>query len=148
MKKILLLISLILGACAPKYNYYAMDPTFIEYSDRFQNTFNVENRVPIIFAEQKGNVIGSCHRYIPNSPANWIEIDPTYWGELDDLGKEELIYHELGHCVFALDHDDEFIEKDGMWIEKSIMNPYHFGSDWYYETYHQYYIDEMMSRIR
>lgn len=146
MKKIYLLTFLCLVSCGPKFHYHSMDPEFLAYSDKFETAFEVDNQVPIIFGNLNGRTVGVCHQYSPNNPANWIEIDPEYWENLSDYGRESLIFHELGHCVFGLTHDDELVYKDGIWIEKSIMNSFHFGEMWYYETYNQYYIDELMSK--
>jgi hypothetical protein len=35
-----------------------------------------------------------------------IRILETEWIRLDEAGKEELMYHELGHCILGRDHTE------------------------------------------
>lgn len=148
MKMIIAVISIFTISCGPKYpkNGYETNEAFKPFVSSFEQNMSVKNRVPVVFKNLEGSNIGLCHRYANNVSANWIEIDEDYWSYLDDMGKEELIYHELGHCVFGLDHDDSEININGNTIEKTIMNSYHFGYRWYYQTYRDYYIDELRSR--
>lgn len=47
-----------------------------------------------------------------------IEIDRSYWAEVDELEKERLIFHELGHCELNRSHDNQ-VFSNGDW--KSMM---------------------------
>ena len=50
------------------------------------------------------NTLGQC-RFTAGS--NLIEIDQFYWRTLDEVGKEFLVFHELGHCVLHREHRDD-----------------------------------------
>ncbi len=51
------------------------------------------------------NVIGQCSR--SESSQHAITIDQRYWRSANDLQREYLIFHELGHCVLGRDHTDD-----------------------------------------
>lgn len=146
MKKLLLLSLLFTIGCQeqlppPKGTF---EPEFIEYITEFENYYKVKVNVSIQFTDDiSGNTVGVCHIFTNNNPSNWIEIDKSYWEGLDYYGKQQLIYHELGHCVFGYGHDESFVNIDGYEIPKSIMHPYCFGFSWYYEEYLSYYLEEL-----
>ncbi len=52
----------------------------------------------------KSQAIGYC---IPSSILPVVYIDISTWNRLDDLLREELVFHELGHCLLDRDHCDE-----------------------------------------
>lgn len=146
MKYLSILIVLIIGGCGkklPQPKGY-IDPEFIEIVRHFEATYNVKVYVSLEFAESlEDSSVGVCHSFQTNSPSNWIEIKKGYWDNINYYAKEQLIFHELGHCVFGYGHDESYIEKDGYSIPKSIMYPVCFGHNWYYEYYNNYYLQEL-----
>ena len=87
----------------------------------------------------EGNVIGRCQygRY----SGNHITIDLTYWNRSGTLGKELVVFHELGHCYLGRGHrEDRF--QSGSCV--SIMRS---GTcccrDSYRTTTRSYYMDEL-----
>lgn len=61
-----------------------------------------------------------------------VYLNYYYWNELSylrDLGREEIIFHELGHCVLNREHT---AHKD------SVMYPYHLGASRYQLSYSKY----------
>ena len=50
------------------------------------------------------NVIGQCS-WSQNHPHS-ITLDEQYWRTANDLQREFLVFHELGHCVLGRDHVD------------------------------------------
>lgn len=61
-----------------------------------------------------------------------IFINTYYWkmpGYLQDPDKEEILFHEMGHCVLNRSHKDS---------EESIMFPYHLGRTKYQINYSRY----------
>lgn len=48
--------------------------------------------------------LGQCKSYSNGSKT--IVVDEPYWNRIDDLQKEYIVFHELGHCVLDKDHDD------------------------------------------
>ena len=64
-------------------------------------TSQVEGRIADITEE---NVIGTCS-WTQNHSHN-ITIDQNYWRTANDLQREFVVFHELGHCVLGKDHVD------------------------------------------
>jgi hypothetical protein len=52
----------------------------------------------------KPNVIGQCAWSEGHSHA--ITLDEAYWNRANDLQREFVVFHELGHCVLGSDHRD------------------------------------------
>jgi len=51
-----------------------------------------------------GETVGRCLTFSNNTKT--IELDRNYWDAQEDLGKEFVIYHELGHCLLDRGHLD------------------------------------------
>lgn len=80
-----------------------------------------------------------------------IVLNATYWNnpEFHAQFKEELVFHELGHCILKRGHDSRLSE---LGIQLSIMYPYHLGLtvgrvDFYSRNY-EYYMNELFSTNR
>jgi hypothetical protein len=50
------------------------------------------------------NVIGQCSW--SQTHQHSITLDENYWRKANDLQREFVVFHELGHCVLGLDHVD------------------------------------------
>jgi len=79
----------------------------------------------------------------------WVSVDTQWWAKNkhQDIAVEQLVYHELGHCVLNLDHNDStFVDDYGEW-PSSIMNSYLFSDNellnYFYEKY-DVYIPELI----
>ena len=101
-----------------------VDEAFIPYISRFEAEIEVSaDGIDMNFSDLKGNIVGVCE-------VGWKErsvlIDKEFWDSSSESEKEELIYHELGHCAMNLDHDSELIKDGG--CPKSIMYPEMLGS--------------------
>lgn len=62
------------------------------------------------------NASGEC---IKTKSQNFVIINQKYWDKLDEMRKRALILHELGHCVYNLQHDSSTTKG----IPNSIMWP-------------------------
>ncbi|MDD3323069.1 MAG: hypothetical protein PHS59_16665 [Paludibacter sp.] len=126
LKYFLSLIVLFQLSCKDSHEY-RVDTEFTQYLQRFEDEaakkdkyFDLESTGLIIeFANLKDNIAGLTHYEQPIR----IEIDKTYWNEIkgyqgEDLMKENLIFHELGHGLLNRDHLNTTLE-NGDW--KSIM---------------------------
>lgn len=51
------------------------------------------------------DAVGQCETY--NNGRRVINIDKTYWEKSNDLQREFLIFHELGHCALKRSHLNE-----------------------------------------
>ncbi len=132
-----LLALLALSACgqAPQ------DPRALEYLDRFESTYELSiSHIEVVFVkdhvEGRNNLIAYCGY-------NRMVIVEPWWDILDDLQREVTIFHELGHCVFDLDHDDAQYE-DG--CSKSIMSTY-MDSGWCLTKYRDQLISNLRSKL-
>jgi ATP-dependent Zn protease len=83
-----------------------------------------------------------------NNTKSSIVINTYSWSSLSEVEKEIVIYHELGHCVLGLKHDNTKVDHD--WVLSSplsIMYPYVLEQDWYLKNKKEY-LDELFSRNR
>ncbi len=101
-----------------------IDPEIQEYVDRFVEEAelrNVELDLKGLVARfnniQGERVIGQCIVYTNDSRE--IVLDQQYWISNVDVKRELLVFHELGHCVLDLGHNDD-IDANGVCV--SIMN--------------------------
>jgi hypothetical protein len=74
-----------------------------------------------------------------------IKISQQNWSSLQLQARKSLLYHELGHCVLWLDHDDSWITTSlGDSIPRSLM--YTSGDYSIAELkYWSYYINELFN---
>ncbi len=106
---------LALSSCEvePVISYVEVDTSLQDYYERFIDeaavrgldiedaTYQVNARIGEI---SEPNVIGQCswnQTHVHN-----ILVDEDYWRTASDLQREFLMFHELGHCVLGLDHND------------------------------------------
>ncbi len=86
-------------------------------------------------------VAGQC--YTRSESGNLIVIDRVIWLSKDDLEKEWLLFHELGHCQLGRSHEDE---TDTAGFCKSIMHSSaevcNMNED---ESLRSIYLDELFS---
>ncbi|HRX29937.1 MAG TPA: hypothetical protein P5235_11160 [Saprospiraceae bacterium] len=104
---------IILSACS-KEDELHVDSYMKPYIDRFEKeaklrgvdvSGRIANLEAYIFDIPDNGVAGLC-RHNTDSP-NRIEIDIVYWNKSNDLEKEYVVFHELGHCVLDRVHNDE-----------------------------------------
>lgn len=71
-----------------------------------------------------------------------IMIDSGYWEDITELEKEQLVFHELGHCILDADHVEE-LDADGDPV--SIMHPYTIDEHIYIK-HREEYIQKLFAR--
>lgn len=126
-----------------------MDDEIVEYVDRFEQQgqlymyagFKVGHaRISIVSDAEVKKVsknkkaVGVCRRYYRE-----ILISREYWERSNDMSREMLVFHELGHCILLRDHRDD---NDGWGHPNSLMRWKMFDS-WIYEANREYYIEEL-----
>lgn len=102
------------------------DQAFIKYINKFNSYSYKKSEVPIVFDEIKGNSVGVCTKW--SNGYREIGIDKEYWHSISEGQKEQLIFHELGHCVLDKDHNNNTIIFSGVICPTSVMRSYAFNS--------------------
>jgi len=140
MIKHIFIFVLFLSACG-RVEY---DPAFVEHVKSFQKETGIIVELPIVFdSDVDDKYVAVCRKYFYTHTI--IKVNPRHWEQLSFYGKEETIYHELGHCVLNRDHDETLTNQSGIgYIPNSIMYPYIFGDDFYYALYRDHYIQELL----
>lgn len=161
MRKIILFL-LILTSCSSsldkhlvEYNGVQIEQEFIPHVQTFEKACNKKVEVNIRFGRYiflpgyliNMNAIGVCiGMYMPSFFLRYIYIDRDWWdkwGRLGEMG-EELILHELGHCVLDRGHTEDmqnYVERHQ--IPKSIMYPSIFGYWGWYSQNREKYLEEL-----
>ena len=137
-----LVVLLFLTACGvPKPK--TTDSDFIQYVERFEQETSVNVFVPIIYGGVKNDYAAVCEIY--SDGYRLIRVNAYHWDRMQEFGKEELVYHELGHCVLNRDHVNDFtvVRPQGYSIPNSIMYPYTFGDSFFYYVYREHYVREL-----
>jgi len=95
-----------------------VDSSLQEYFDRFAEEAALRNvTVDYTASRVSGyirlittpNVIGQC-AHDADQP-NTVIIDKIYFDSANDLNREFLVFHELGHCVLNREHLDDADDK-------------------------------------
>lgn len=124
--------------CAPCID--GVDKQVKPYVIAFEKTFGIKvSNIPIHFYTLDKTTAGICYVWAWRRE---IQIDPFKWVTYNKYTREELVFHELGHCVMNLGHIDDMVVIGSVMIPKSIMAPNLFGSKTYYE-FHEYYIQQL-----
>lgn len=99
---------------------------------------NITGRISEI---SDNGVAGTC-RY-GSHITNQVTIDQSYWNRASNLGREYVVFHELGHCFLHRGHDDGSTSQ-GLCV--SLMNS-GLGDCYsaYNATNREYYLNELFS---
>lgn len=144
MKTALLLIVLVSIGCAQTPNPQFSINGFESYYDTFVgNTNKPTNNLIIKFGDLSStdtpstDEIGLCvWSYTPT-----VTIDLNYWTTASEDDRQELIDHELGHCILLRQHRNDSLSNGN---PASIMNAYHF-SGFYMQQNATYYYNELVN---
>lgn len=157
LKYNLLFIPIFLSISCKDTNEYRVNDEFAPYVQKFIDeaalrgkTYDFEKTGLIIeFANLDNDVAGLCHYEDPIR----IQIDKDYWNALqgtegEELMKEDLIFHEMGHGILGRKHINDILE-NGDW--KSIMcggdkvddRPWNINYRGFRRTY---YLDELFNQ--
>lgn len=125
------LMTLLLFAACEKEEDLQVDNLYIApelqpYFDLFEEeaaarglNYNLENAnlEGYLLRITEDDVVGQC-AYNSDRP-NRVTIDLTFWRRASSYNKEMVVFHELGHCVLGLGHNDD-ANADGTCV--SIMH--------------------------
>lgn len=138
---LLLVVAIFLTYCKRKPD----TPEFEKYVTKFEQEFNVDTfNIPIHFKKLDGAEVGMCYLF---QFKYWrsIAISKEFWDDASDTEKELLIYHELGHCVMELEHDNTLYNIGLYNIHNSIMNEY-IIPEVFYINFREHYIEDLRSK--
>ena len=89
------------------YNKSKTDELFRPYINNFIKQFDISVKVPVTLRKLDANKAGVC--LIWSDGYREVQINSTHWQFFTEEQKEQLVFHELGHCVFNLGHDDSLM---------------------------------------
>lgn len=144
MNVILLIFSLVASACGSEHDYKdkKIDSEFKDLIELFEKEQDVKVDVDVIFNSLNPPTVGMCYFFRDTTTQDKtgvrIEIDPEFWFDSSKITKEELLFHELGHCILDRDHDTTVLYGT---IPKSVMYPYVFTTS--YSLFREYYVNEL-----
>lgn len=158
MNKLILLpiVSILSIGCAQSFQVeptkeLTIIPELMQYVEQFQADSNdlgrpltIDNLI-VQFDTLDNRVIANCTR---GNGTPVIRFSTTYYNYYKSQGMdsdiERVMYHELGHCILNLDHNDT---KSGQYNwPSSIMNTYHFAG-WLYSQYKHNYLLELFFAV-
>lgn len=127
----------LLGCAAP----LKKENDLVPYLERFltdaakYNQSYPTNTLMLQFGELKYPVVGNCASY--TNGERIVTIDKNYWALAGDGLREELVYHELGHCLLGRGHVENVLS-----IMNSVLN-----TESEYLSEHQYMLDELFGAL-
>ena len=125
-----------------------IDLEILPYVERFEEYYKLRViNIPINLEETPIDKWGFCYSFKIHGKLVSKRIGITdKFDRLSDLQREELVFHELGHCFLDRDHDDSLIYhyKFGF-IPNSIMYFKNIGGHIFYKELREYYLQELIS---
>jgi hypothetical protein len=137
-----LILSLTLTACGKDHTpQLSIQGQYQPYVDAFQARSKMAGHsiqitdliIQSVDSIEEKYVVAKCLGNNGSTPPT-IVVSQQYWTHLDVFYREELIFHEMGHCVLNRSHRTDVNNN----LPLSIMNPYIFAGDGYTTNYSQY----------
>lgn len=138
------LLFLLLVGCAG----VNVDPELKPYVDEFDQETSARSYVNMVFEEnvtgKTGKTVAGVCRYSGNIfIPNTVAINKGYWDTIPVPMRKSLVWHELGHCVLGLDHNEDLTPEG---YPASVMYPSVIpGYIW--EMRFDTYREEMSTRV-
>lgn len=151
----LILIALMLSGCGQQNSQarVTVDPALAPYMQSFESDvgastagISAQFADTSVYANPLGETVGECTVWWGANGSvvkRLIQISPTYWNTMDQYGKTELFYHELGHCALYAVHINTNNGPSGCYT--SIMYPIVFGETSCFQSNMSYYYQELSS---
>lgn len=123
-----------------------IDTEFKSYVKSFEVEYNTKVGYAVVFGNIDRGLAGVCYKY--SDGRRLVKISKDVWGGYNDDQRDQLIYHELGHCSLNKRHDttqENTVSKDYK-CPTSIMYPSIFSkfiAENCYTPYKQEYYDRL-----
>lgn len=133
------------------------DPIFKSYVKTFEKEAQRElekpnfkvGDVPINFGDTENpDFVGVCFTY--SNGQREVIVRETWWERSDELARQALIFHELGHCRLDRGHEDETTTIEGREVRLSLMHSrmvYLNDYQQYKDEYHQELYTQRSERV-
>ena len=121
-----------------------IDIAFEKYSNKYNEITSIPFVVPIVFGDTGKMKAGVCKKW--SNGYREININKYYWDKMSEGQREQVIFHELEHCVFDKGHDDDVVFLAGINCPMSVMRSYAFNEYEINNCYnydYQHYINEL-----
>lgn len=142
--------------------YYEVDPNLAHYVETFVSNWeeytgqsHYVNDLTVIFKDEDyfgklkdgDKILGNC-LLNPEFFPPLVRIRWVTWEDMGEVKRQNLINHELGHCLLVRDHNDKMIscriEEKDQDCSASIMNSHLINSKVYLSD-EDYYLNELYS---
>ncbi len=146
------------SSCAPKEKqhdaFLQVDAPFQDFVNNFEQTSSEEGNALVI--DDLVVVFGTTPTMNETGVCEWAEnetprivINQRIWNTLNDYDKQEVIFHELGHCVLRRVHQNsEMLAYDGaQTVPDSVMYPYRIPGTIYRDNIVHYH-DELFAAAK
>ena len=117
---------------------------FQPYVDKFFDYYGKTEEIIVEYTQDE-DYAGVCYYWLIGS--NEIKINQKYWNNASDMQREQLIFHELGHCILNRDHDDSHVDIQGFMCPNSIMRSWafnYFEIQYCYNKDYDHYIGDLL----
>jgi hypothetical protein len=140
-----LLTSVTLAKCGPPPDTRVLGGAVIDPAANaevwsFEQALGLQVTVPVGFwgdvSQLDGadaDAVGLC---LADGAVRQVWLDSQYWAASPEC-REALVFHELGHCVLGLDHDDRTTDNGR---PLSVMHPYVSRVCWAWPHYRDDYV--------
>ncbi|MCC6815779.1 MAG: hypothetical protein IT267_05160 [Saprospiraceae bacterium] len=133
MNSLRLFIFLVIFSCQ-KLEVFIVEDEFQFYLETFVteglkrnvNILQASQQINILFGTLSNSIVGQCQKSNDN---HTILIERVYWDKASYLEREQLLFHELGHCILNRHHFDEShsgycvsIMRSNSWICDLVYN--------------------------
>lgn len=118
-----------------------IDPEILPYVERFEEKCHCKVDMVIKFNNMSGfpeGTAGVCNVFF--GPNRRVYLTKKYWQYYTDQNKQQLVFHELGHCILNRDHDTTRMKGYYSQYPNSYMAPVMFD---YPTELEEHYIQEL-----
>jgi hypothetical protein len=121
-----------------------IEKEFEPYVNKFFDLLGYREDIIVEFTNND-DYAGVCYYWAVGN--NEIKVNRNYWEKINEKQREQLIFHELGHCVLNKDHNNDIIDINGFSCPYSIMRSWAFDRfeiEHCYNKDYQHYVRDLI----